>query len=283
MKKDKPSITARKVALNIVTLGAKPGMDRVLPPGLAESTAEMLVASGVVGPRTIKFARSSRALAIYEGFDWMLPGQFESFGHRKAFFENQVRYGISSGAVQVLNLGAGYDTMGWRLAPEFPGVHFFETDHPATASLKARGVEKMGPRKNLILIAEDLGQRKLVDVLNAHDLWNVNAQTVIMAEGLVMYLTPEAVRDLFSQCAGVTGAGSRIAFSYFSTGPDGRPDVGPHRGLMLWLEKLIGEPWLWSIRLEELGSFLESTGWKNMVLPETTRKFGVEFYAVADR
>jgi len=34
MHKDKPSKTARKVALNIVTLGAKPEMDGVLPPGI---------------------------------------------------------------------------------------------------------------------------------------------------------------------------------------------------------------------------------------------------------
>lgn len=34
MKKDKPSRTAYKVALNSVILGAKPGMDKFLPPAL---------------------------------------------------------------------------------------------------------------------------------------------------------------------------------------------------------------------------------------------------------
>jgi hypothetical protein len=87
---------------------------------------------------------------------------------------------------------------------------------------------------------------------------------------------------MFSQCSEITGPGSRIAFSYFSTGPDGRPDAGPYTGLMLWLEKVIGEPWLWSIRPEELGTFLESTGWKNVLLPETSRKYGVEFFAIAE-
>ncbi len=283
MRKDKPSMTARKVALNIVTLGAKERMDKNLPPGLFESTAELLVASGVVGPRAIKFARSQRAVSIYKWFDWMLPGQFEAFAHRKAFCEKKVRDGIGNGANQILVLGAGYDTMCWRLAPGFPGVNFFEIDHPSTARLKAKGVKAMGQRDNLFLIAEDLGERKLVDVLNSHDLWNVNAQTVIIAEGLVMYLTSEAVRDLFSQCAEITGPGSRIAFSYFSTGPDGRPDVGPYPRLMLWIQKAFGEPWLWSIGPEELCPFLEETGWKNIVSPQTNRKYGVEFYAVAEQ
>ena len=46
--------------------------------------------------------------------DWMLPGQFEAFAHRKAFCERQVRDGIDAGATQILVLGAGYDTLGWR-------------------------------------------------------------------------------------------------------------------------------------------------------------------------
>jgi len=43
----------------------------------------------------------------------------------------------------------------------------------------------------------------------------------------------------------------------------GRPDAGPWSGLMLWLQKVAGEPWLWSIQPEELGLFLAETGWKN--------------------
>jgi len=46
MHKDKPSRTAYKVALNVVTLGAKPGMDRFLPPGIVQATERLLVASG---------------------------------------------------------------------------------------------------------------------------------------------------------------------------------------------------------------------------------------------
>ena len=157
MQKDKPSRTAYKVALNIVTLGAKPGMDEVLPPGIVQATEKLLVASGVVGSRTVRWARSKRMVSVYEAFDWMLPGQFEAFAQRKAFCERQVRDGIGAGAKQILVLGAGYDTMGWRLAPEFPGVSFYEIDHPATARLKKKGIETMGERDNLFLIAEDLG------------------------------------------------------------------------------------------------------------------------------
>ena len=284
MRKDKPSRTASKVALNIVTLGAKPGMDRILPPGLVEATEALLVASGAAGDRAVRWSRSPRIVSVYEAFDWMLPGQFEAFAHRKAFCERNVRDGIGGGATQVLVLGAGYDTLGWRLTPEFRDVSFFEIDHPATARLKAKGLDAMGRRDNLHLIAEDLGERKLVDLLKVDESWDPSAQTVFVAEGLLMYLAPEAVRDLLRQCAAISGVGSRFVFSYIPTGANGRPDVGRWTGLMLWLQKLVGEPWTWSVRTEELGPFLEESGWTIVRGPAgTTRKHGVEFYVVATK
>jgi len=282
MQKNKPSRTAYKVAIGIVTLGSKPGMEAILPSGIVQATQELLIASGVTGANTIQLAKSRRMVAVYEAFDWMLPGQFEAFAHRKAFCERQVRTGIDAGAAQVLVLGAGYDTLGCRLAPEFLDVNFYEIDHPATAAFKAKGINAMGRRDNLFLIAEDLGENKLVDVLTANASWNPRAQTVIIAEGLVMYLTSDAVRDLFHQCAVVTGTESRIAFSYIPQGADGRPDVGKWTGLMLWLQKAVKEPWLWSIHPEKLESFLDENGW--MLAPAsvgTYEKHGVEFFIPA--
>jgi len=158
MRKERPSKTARKVALNIVTLGSKPGMDEVLPSGIVDATATLLVESGAVGATAVRWSRSRRMVSVYMAFDWMMPGQFEAFGHRKSFCERQVRDGIGAGASQVLVLGAGYDTMGWRLAPEFPGVDFFEIGHPATARLKAKGIGAVGQRGNLTSDRGGFGQ-----------------------------------------------------------------------------------------------------------------------------
>lgn len=282
MLTERPSRTARKVALNIVTLGARRGMEEVLPPGIVDATAKLLVESGAVGRGAVGFSRSRTAVGIYLAFDWMMPGQFEAFAHRKAFCERQVRKGIEAGASQVLVLGAGYDTLGWRLAPEFAGVNFFEIDHPATARLKARGIEAMGSPANLHLVAEDLGERRLADVLHADSTWDVAAPTVIVAEGLLMYLPPGVVGTLFGQCAAVSGDGSRIVFTYVGKRADGRPDAGPWTWLVLWLLKVSGEPWLWSARPEELGQFLKETDWT--ITPEeedSSASCGVEFFGVA--
>jgi methyltransferase (TIGR00027 family) len=257
-------------------------MDKVLPSGIADATAKLLVASGAVGRGAVRFSRSRLAVAIYLAFDWMMPGQFEAFAHRKAFCERQVRKGIETGASQILVLGAGYDTLGWRLAPEFSNVNFFEIDHPATARLKAKGIEAMGRPANLHLIADDLGERQLVDVLCANVTWNPIAPTVIVAEGLLMYLPADAVGALFEHCAAVTGAGSGMAFTYIGTRPNGSPDAGPWTWLVLWLLKLGGEPWLWSIPVEKLSPFLNEHEWQIGDDPaELTDKCGIEFCATA--
>jgi len=284
MRKERPSRTAYKVALNILTLGAKPEMDKVLPARIVDATERLLIASGAASATVVRWHRWPKMVSIYEAFDWMLPGQFEAFAHRKAFCEQQVRDGIDAGATQVLVLGAGYDTMGWRLAPNFPDVNFFEIDHPATARLKAKGINEMGQYENLHLIPEDLSKRKLVDVLKSHKSWDQEAQTVIIAEGLLMYLPSSAVHDLFRQCASISGAGSRIAFTYIGKRADGRPDAGRCTGFLLWTLKATGEPWLWSIQPEQIGRVLKENGWTySPELVGKINKRGVEFFGTAKK
>ena len=104
MRNDKPSRTAPKVAFNIVTLGSKPGMEAILPAGIVDATRKLLVASGAAGERTVKWSQSQTSVAIYGTFDWMLPGQFEAFAHRKAFCERQVREGIDDGSRRALGM-----------------------------------------------------------------------------------------------------------------------------------------------------------------------------------
>ena len=104
----------------------------------------------------------------------------------------------------------------------------------------------------------------------------------MIAEGLMMYLSPESVKTLFCQSAASAGEGSRVLFSYIPTGADGRPDAGPRTGLMLWLQKAAGEPWLWSIHPEALGPYLAQCGWQiDKEQKWAASKYGVEYFVVA--
>jgi methyltransferase (TIGR00027 family) len=181
-------------------------------------------------------------------------------------------------------LGAGFGTLGYRRAPEFPDAGFFEIDHPDTSRLKSKAIARLGGPSNLHLIGEDLGERRLSAVLAVNEAWNRRESSIIVAERLLICLPPPATSDLLGQCAEVTGAGSRVAFTYLDRGADGRPAVGRWTGLVVWLFKVGGEPWLWSIQPDELAPFLADAGWTSAPeLAGSLDKRGGEHYRVAVR
>jgi hypothetical protein len=50
----------------------------------------------------------------------------------------------------------------------------------------------------------------------------------------------------------------------------------------MWILKVSGEPWLWSIRPEELGLFLKEHSWTLAPnLGVSSDRCGVEFFSVA--
>ena len=284
MHNEQPSRTARKIAIAVISLGTIPETAAVLPKGIVRATEQLVKASGVLSPRMVRFARSSRAVAIYDAFDWMIPGLYRGLADRKSFFENQVRSGISAGCNQVLVLGAGYDTLGWRLAQEYPQIGFLEIDHPATARLKAKGIEAMGKPDNLYLVPADLNSQRLPEILENHPHWDTTAPTVILAEGLLMYLPEVSVRRLFNDTATASGTGSRIVFDYFGITPQGSLDIGRWPHLMRWLSRLSGEPWRWGADPGQLESLLQNTGWEfspELIGPK--KKISIERLGVAQK
>ncbi|NOG98353.1 MAG: SAM-dependent methyltransferase [Ignavibacteriae bacterium] len=281
-KKEKPSHTALKVGLNIIALSHIEEMKNVLPDGIVSATSDLLKSSKAVNTKRIEKHHSPNIVKLYKIFDWMLPGQFEVFGYRKAFFEERVLDAIEHGASQVLVLGCGYDTLCYRLASKYPQVKFFEIDHPNTAISKLEGLVKLGKSNNHFVIPEDLSKKTLSEVLGANDSWNKTEKTIITAEGLLQYLPPSSVQNLFEQCSKITGDKSRIAFTYVGKGSDGRPYAGPRTGLMLWLLKISGEPWLWAANLNELKELLFSSGWQySEKLTGENIKRGIEYFACA--
>ncbi len=282
MSKNKPSQTALKVALNIIALGNVPEVAKVLPKGIVEMTSKLLSESGATPQRRIDMHHKPKITFLYKKFDWILPGQFKSFAYRKAFCENSVREGIEKGATQVLVLGAGFDTLGLRLASDYPNVRFFEIDNPYTAEYKIKALIKIGKPENLIVIPEDLGEKSLKKVLEENSVWNSEAKSVIIAEGLLQYLEPSAVKELFNQCYKVTGEESKIALTYTGKGENGKPYAGPHTKLVMWLMKITGEPWLWSATKDELKNLLNETGWRYSEVDNIYKNnTGMEYYAIA--
>lgn len=275
MKQGRISQTALKVALGLITLSVKDDWSQRLPPDLVETTERLLVASGSpgYGPGLMRMSKQRWMIRAYQFQDRMMPGQWEGFGHRKVFMNQQVEAAIEQGARQVLVLGAGFDTLCLRLAPKYPEVRFVEIDHPSTSVAKAWGIEKVGQPENMIQIAADLGERSLPKVLSEDGHWDASQRSVIVAEGLFQYLTDEEVRGLLTDAAACTSPGSRIAFSHAIPGA---------RKLLSALMRLISEPWKSEVRSEDLPSYVDGTGWAMISDVDDDAEHGVERYGVAE-
>jgi methyltransferase (TIGR00027 family) len=276
MKQGRISQTALKVALGLITLSVKDDWAQRLPPGLVDVSERLLLASASpgYGPRLMRASRQPWMIRVYQIQDLILPGQFEGFGHRKIFMQQQVESAIEQGARQVLIVGAGFDTLCLRLAPSYSHVQFFEVDHPATSAAKARGVALEGQPANMIQIAADLGEQALPKVLSEDGRWQTSLPSVLVAEGLFQYLTDAEVRGLLRDAAACTPLGSRFAFTHAIP--------GQHR-LVAILTRLIAEPWLSTVRSEDLPEYVEGTGWTMLSAVDSDPAHGVERYAVAER
>lgn len=276
MKQGRISQTALKVALGLITLSVKDDWSQRLPPDLVEITERLLLASGSpgYGPGLMRMSKQRWMIRVYQFQDRMMPGQWEGFGHRKVFMNQQVEAAIEQGVRQVLVLGAGFDTLCLRLAPKYPEVRFVEIDHPSTSVAKARGIEKVGQPENMIQIAADLGERSLPKVLSEEGHWDASQRSVIVAEGLFQYLTDEEVRGLLTDAAACTSPGSRIAFSHAIPGD---------RKLLSAVVRLISEPWKSEVRSEDLPSYVDGTGWAMISDVDDDAEHGVERYGVAER
>ncbi|MEO2194732.1 MAG: SAM-dependent methyltransferase [bacterium] len=270
------SQTALKVALALVTLSVKDDWEYRLPPGLVDVSERLLLASGSpgYGPRLMRMSKRPWMIRVYQIQDRMVPGQFEGFGHRKIFMQQQVEAAIKQGAGQVLVVGAGFDTLCLRLAPQHSQIQFFEVDHPATSAAKARGIALEGQPANMIQIAADLGKQALSKVLSEDARWQSSVPSVLLAEGLFQYLTDDEVRGLLSDAATCTSPGSRFVFSHAIPG---------ERVLLSFLTRLIAEPWKSAVRSEDLPEYVEGTGWKVISDVDTDSAHGVERYAVSER
>jgi methyltransferase (TIGR00027 family) len=137
---------------------------------------------------------------------------------RTRFFDAQVVAALERGTDQVVVLGAGYDDRALRFRS--PGVRFFEVDHPLTQADKRRRLHRMGGEPGgPVLVPADF---RTDDVAGALDRAGHRADrpTLVLAEGLLIYLEPDAgvalLHGVHARCA----PGSALAAS-LAVHPDG--------------------------------------------------------------
>jgi len=174
----------------------------------------------------------------------------DMIGLRTVAIDAAVRDAIGAGATQLVILGAGYDGRAWRM-PELAGVKVFEVDHPATQGDKRSHVSELPPANGIVsFVAIDFERESLSAVLERAG-HNRSVSTCWIWEGVVMYLTRDAMRSTLADVAARSAPGSTLIVNYHTA----------HRRLFMRLMfRLIGEPQISAWTPNEMASDLHSVG-----------------------
>ena len=243
MKAERPSRTAHMVAFGRAVADA--GLSHV--PDFRDPTARVFL--GEKGRRgldkTIQAGREGR------GFGQEMSLRMgDLIALRTAAIDMAVRDAIAGGATQLVILGAGYDGRAWRM-PELAGVRVFEVDHPATQGDKRAHLSELPSTSAIVsFVAIDFERESLGAVLE-HAGHDPLSPTCWIWEGVVMYLSRDAMRKTLAAIAGRSAPGSTLIVNYH-TGR--RKLIGR---LMFWL---IGEPQISAWTPEEMAADLRSVG-----------------------
>lgn len=154
---------------------------------------------------------------------------------RKHYVESVVRDFIKEhdDNAQVLVLAGGYDTMPTRLSLEFPNIDFYEADRGLTRQVKLTALEKLrnDPSHRLHRYAVERDNLHFVEMehsaSNAPTFlretleksgFDAGKPTIIICEGLTMYLTPEDVEKLLESAHHLDNDQNQLMIGFLEKG-----------------------------------------------------------------
>ncbi len=133
---------------------------------------------------------------------------------RTRYFDEFLLAANGSGIRQVVILATGLDTRGYRL-PLPADTVVYEVDQQGVLDFKVSTLHGLGARPTAQVrnVAVDL--RDDWPAALAANGFHTRSPTAWIAEGLLMYLPPEAQDRLFDHISALSTAGSRLATEYF--------------------------------------------------------------------
>jgi methyltransferase (TIGR00027 family) len=177
---------------------------------------------------------------------------------RTAQIDAAVRTAVANGTTQLVILGAGLDGRAWRME-ELAGTRVFEVDHPATQAFKREHLHALSaPIADVEFVPDDF-ERDSLNIALARAGHELAQPTCWIWEGVVMYLTKDAMRETLASVAARSAEGSTLIVNYHTI---------RRRGPIGLLLRLIGEPdrsrWSTAEMAEELRTVgfrvIEDTG-----------------------
>jgi len=252
MRDERPSFTAQWVALCRGLSACLPREARlsVDPYGLAFS-GPLVQRLGAIAP----FVPPLRAIVLAPKgpfFRLMLWLQM-----RTRVLDDALVSFAARGGRQVVILGAGFDCRAQRFSLQLGDSIVFEVDHPATQRKKRGVLDALEANtRSVRFLPWDFEARPLAELPDAlaalgHDR---RAPTLVLWEGVTMYLSEEVIDASFAAIASFAAPGSQLVFNYVERASLARPDE-----VQRFVAKA-GEPYRFGWDPAALPAFVEARG-----------------------
>ncbi|MEI6254456.1 MAG: class I SAM-dependent methyltransferase [Mycobacteriaceae bacterium] len=187
---------------------------------------------------------------------------------RTRFFDDFLLEAGAAGLRQAVILASGLDSRAYRL-PWPAGTTVFEVDQPEVIDFKSRVLAEHGasPAAERRTVGVDL-RDDWAAALRAHG-FDSGVPTAWIAEGLLIYLPPEAQDRLFDTITALSAPGSRIATEYHPDGGSGIAQRASSMSAQLadnGLDLNLGDLF-YDGRRHSVVDYLENIGWQVRARP----------------
>ncbi|RNC66641.1 MAG: class I SAM-dependent methyltransferase [Desulfuromonadales bacterium] len=231
------------------------------------------------------FLQLRRHPLIGKAYGWLVdrrcPGLRGGILARTRYIDERTTACLGKGIEQLIVLGAGNDSRGYRLVEPGGGVRVFEVDHPATQAAKREKVMELfgGIPAHVTFVPVDFCRDDLRSRLREAG-YDRDRKSLFIWEGVIYYLTAAAVDDTLNFVAHCSGDGSSIIFDYFPLSViDGTCKRKESINMRRRVARM-GEPFLFGIRDEEIGQFLRERGFQHLEIIDSSACKDAWFHGV---
>jgi methyltransferase (TIGR00027 family) len=214
------------------------------------------VAKELVGP-LIRFLMQSAGMRNFtvKQTDAVGTGIYGAQICRTRYIDDTVQAALSKGVVQLVILGAGFDTRPYRLSG-LERVKVFEVDLPAVREDKKKKLQKSLGRlpENVTFIPIDFDTQTMEAVFIG-TAFDPSKPAVFIWEGVTQYISGQAVRQTLS-FVGKSAPGSLIVFTYvLKSIIERRSDIPGADHMMDVVAKQA--PWVFGLEPSNVSDFLK--------------------------
>jgi len=211
---EKNLYTSYELTLVLMTMARKAGYQDALAPQ-ALALCEEYLSQTDQGRSRLKRLNSRIATFIMDVVtNKAAPGVMPWLLTRKIYIEKKARAFLAKYPDgQIVNIGAGLDTLLSRLASDYSSHAFIELDYPVVAELK-RGTTEAN---NITFYGCDLSESSVEQALS-NTPFNNKKPTFFLMEGLLMYLPKDIANDLIAQLLTLTSGDKALLFSAMNDG-----------------------------------------------------------------